>query len=181
MRPSLAASALATALMILPLAAVAVPVTVDFSISGSNVKGQGYFTYDSASFQDADSNGKVSSTALLSDFSATLNGASFDESTVESGYLIFAPDGSLKSFIVGDDCSAGSCTVASATPSFLIQSRSPPTTFHASFSAGQGTKQDNGIWSVRATTPVPEAASGVLLLVGLLGLGCAARLRRCGP
>ena len=171
----------AAAVLAFPLSTLASPVTVNFSFTGAAVKGQGYFSYDSASAPMG--GGKVSSTTLLTDFFATLNNVSWDESTVESGYLTFAADGSLMSYIVGDNCTAGACTVASNKPGFLIQSRTFPTldTVHALWSAGAGTKQGDGTWKASADATVPEPGCVALVMAALAGLGVAATRRRPAP
>jgi hypothetical protein len=170
-----------------PAIASAVPITVDFTVTTTmsqyggaimpgyqaGVVGSGYFTFD-------DSIRQVPATvdgAAAIDLSVTWLGQTWDETTARIGYLIYNPDGSLRSWLIGGyydgDCGIG-CVPLTRSDfwvgtdygvfSSLIHVQDVPGYVYASTS-----------WSVRS---VPEPDTAMLMWVGMGLLGVWAVRRR---
>jgi hypothetical protein len=89
----------------------AAPITYSFSVTATSgllvgTTEIGNFTYDSSSVVP---NGVNKNIGLLTALNFTWNGIAYDETTANTGFLIFDPAGNLSSGSFGTDCGPGSC------------------------------------------------------------------------
>ena len=93
--------------------AEATPITANFTVnvtSGplSGTVENGNFSYDSSSIVP---NGYNNATGLLTALNFTFNGTTYNSTTANTGWLGFDSAGDLNSFLFGNNCAAGGCTV----------------------------------------------------------------------
>jgi hypothetical protein len=106
---------LALGLASLPGAALAVPITYDFTVNGgpdgplAGVTSSGFFSFDDSIIPAG--GGSLSSTTLFTDLEFTWNGIAYDETTAESGALSFDATGALNGWLFGSNCNAGTCFI----------------------------------------------------------------------
>ena len=181
------------ALLMSAMAADAVPVTVDFTVTSNDVSnpswergvmGTGYFTFDDG-LMPVSGNGLVGNPILgLPTLDLFFNwfGVSFDESTAKIGTLSFT-DGVLSNWTIGGNYSPATCGFLRYA---CTSSGGSAPDFDAVGSGGLAftDAQHAGLaygpvqWSVRgAGTAVPEPGTLALFGLGILGLGFVRRRR----
>ena len=181
------------ALLMSAMAADAVPVTVDFTVTSNDVSnpswergvmGTGYFTFDDG-LMPVSGNGLVGNPILgLSTLDLFFNwfGVSFDETTAKIATLSFT-DGVLSNWTIGGNYSPATCGFLRYA---CTSSGGSAPDFDAVGSGGLAftDAQHAGLaygpvqWSVRgAGTAVPEPGTLALFGLGILGLGFVRRRR----
>ena len=148
----------------------AAPITHFFSITDTTgplagQTSQGSFSYDSSIIVP---DSTIQQTGLLTMLDFTWNSIHYDETSANTGTMIFDSNGALRRTIFGTNCSAGSCTVSVSTPgswyAFLFTPQPSPGTQNFFYSTPQA------IFGARATLlaqPVPEPATLPTLAAGL--------------
>jgi hypothetical protein len=185
--------AAALALLMSAMAADAVPVTVDFTVTSNDVSnpswergvmGTGYFTFDDG-LMPVSGNGLVGNPILgLPTLDLFFNwfGVSFDETTAKIATLSFT-DGVLSNWTIGGNYSPATCGFLRYA---CTSSGGSAPDFDAVGSGGLAftDAQHAGLaygpvqWSVRgAGTAVPEPGTLALFGLGILGLGFVRRRR----
>jgi hypothetical protein len=181
------------ALLMSAMAADAVPVTVDFTVTSNDVSnpswergvmGSGYFTFDDG-LMPVSGNGLVGNPILgLPTLDLFFNwfGVSFDETTAKIATLSFT-DGVLSNWTIGGNYSPATCGFLRYA---CTSSGGSAPDFDAVGSGGLAftDAQHAGLaygpvqWSVRgAGTAVPEPGTLALFGLGILGLGFVRRRR----
>ena len=181
------------ALLMSAMAADAVPVTVDFTVTSNDVSnpswergvmGTGYFTFDDG-LMPVSGNGLVGNPILgLPTLYLFFNwfGVSFDETTAKIATLSFT-DGVLSNWTIGGNYSPATCGFLRYA---CTSSGGSAPDFDAVGSGGLAftDAQHAGLaygpvqWSVRgAGTAVPEPGTLALFGLGILGLGFVRRRR----
>jgi hypothetical protein len=108
-------ASLALGLASLPCAALAVPITYDFTVNGgpdgplAGVISSGFFSFDDSIIPAG--GGNLSATTLFTDLEFTWNGIAYDETTAESGALGFDASGALSGWLFGSNCNPGTCFI----------------------------------------------------------------------
>src|SRR5262245_34021366 len=103
----------AAMLLLGPGALQGATITYDFLVDGGDsgplagVSASGFFSFDD-SIVPPDA-GDVLEAGLLSDLEFSWNGVSYDETTANTGYLVFDATGALVDGAFGSDCQAGGC------------------------------------------------------------------------
>jgi len=181
------------ALLMSAMAADAVPVTVDFTVTSNDVSnpswergvmGTGYFTFDDG-LMPVSGNGLVGNPILgLPTLDLFFNwfGVSFDETTAKIATLSFT-DGVLSNWTIGGNYSPATCgflryactSSGGSAPDFdAVGSGGLAFTDAQRAGLAYGPVQ----WSVRgASTAVPEPGTLALFGLGILGLGFVRRRR----
>ena len=179
------------ALLMSAMAADAVPVTVDFTVTSNDVSnpswergvmGTGYFTFDDG-LMPVSGNGLVGNPILgLPTLDLFFNwfGVSFDETTAKIATLSFT-DGVLSNWTIGGNYSPATCGFLRYA---CTSSGGSAPDFDAVGSGGLAftDAQHTGLaygpvqWSVRGAA-VPEPGTLALFGLGILGLGFVSRRR----
>ena len=183
----LALAMAATALFVVP-SVQASPVNYTFTVnvtSGplSGTSSTGSFSYDTSSIVD---DRYVNKTGLLTALAFTFNGTAFNAGSANTGDLVFDSAGNLTSFLIGNNCTPGSCTVDGITNQWWID---PPSNTVSSslFYSNQGF-DGFGVGDVTfSLAGVPPSSSvpepGALGMFGfgalLLGVFVSRRRRSC--
>jgi hypothetical protein len=135
--------------MMSPFAVNAASVTVDFTVSPTEgpltgAVSSGYFSFDDSIIPSG--GGLVSEVGLIDELSFVWNGRAYDETTANTGALIFDSSGNLVRFVVGSNCVAGECLVNSAKIDWYIVTASSDR-----FTYGDGNAIYRGEfdWSIR--------------------------------
>jgi PEP-CTERM motif len=158
---------IAVGLLAGPMAANAVPVTYQFTVS-DGLNSSGFFTYDDSIIPLG--GGTLFQTGLLTDLAFTWNGVAYDETTANTGILSFDSSGGLTFARFGTHCSGGTCSVLPDTPSWSL-------TGGFFFSGGDGSVTTYEGLRMGRVSSVPEPGTLALFGLGLAGLGFARRRR----
>jgi hypothetical protein len=161
----------------------AFPIAYSFSATPTagpldGVTENGTFTYDSSSIVPGGGN---SSTGLLTALNLTWNGIAYNQTTANTGFLVFDPGGDLVYATFGNNCVAGTCTVNSGNEEWYINAE-PGVTGSLSYSTPSSDDFFGGTVTT-ALSAVPEPSAFTLLGVGIVGLmfiGAAQRPRPKG-
>jgi hypothetical protein len=108
-------ASLALCLATLPCAALAMPITYDFTVNGgpdgplAGVASSGFFSFDDSIVPAG--GGILSAATLFTDFGFSWNGIAYDETTAESGALSFDASGALSGLLFGSNCTPGVCLI----------------------------------------------------------------------
>jgi PEP-CTERM motif len=97
-------------------------ITYNFSVTAtsgplSGTTAPGTFTYDSSSIVLGGSN---DSTGLLTALNFTWDGILYDQTTANTGFLVFDATGTLTTASFGNNCIAGACTANAAFEQWYI-------------------------------------------------------------
>jgi hypothetical protein len=190
------AKILIAGLLLAPVSALAVPITVDFTVTGTGALGvgndfgatqyNGYAlgTIGTGSFTIDDSIGNYANIDVgitPIDFSLDWAGVSFDEATVQLWHLGFNGAGVIDYWgfgLSGGYCMALNCLSAAGPRDILI---SGLTGFesHATVHESEvyGWMSGTLTWNVRQSTSVPEPATFGLFAMSLLGAAAVRRKR----
>lgn len=176
----LPAFALAAAGLLCAPAALATPITYNFTVTmpaGQGPMGgtvtNGSFTYDSSSVVPGGAN---NATGLLTALNFTWDGITYNRTTANTGELDFDTSGDLVNFAFGTNCVPGTCGVTSGSEQWWAV----PSLFAYS-SPGNSTFEGSLTFSL-AGASVPEPGNLALFAGGLLlALGGFSVLRRRRP
>lgn len=187
---------LAVGVLLVPASALAVPITVDFTVTGTTAlgvgnestadylgypvgtTGSGWFTIDdSIGFYN---NGEVGLTPI--DFNFEWLGVTFTEETAQLSSVSFDGTGVLRNWsfgFPGGQCPQLYCMSADGPTDFMLSANNATLGFAALHSADAygWMLGDLSSWSVRPSSSVPEPATLGLLGFGLLGAAFARRKR----
>jgi PEP-CTERM motif len=166
------------------LNANASPITFSFSVTATSgpldgITENGTFTYDSSSIIPG---GLNDNTGLLTGLNFTWNGIAYNQTTANTGLLLFDSSGHLTKALFGDNCIASECSDTGGTNEWSLfaipgETTTPPFGFaYATPSTGvyEGTV-------TTALSPIPEPSTLALFGVGVAGLmlvGAGLRSRR---
>jgi hypothetical protein len=109
-------ASLALCLASFPCAALAVPITYDFTVNGgpdgplAGVTSSGFFSFDDSIIPAG--GGILSAATLFSDLGFSWNGIAYDETTAESAALSFDASGALSGWLFGSNCTPGACLIS---------------------------------------------------------------------
>lgn len=159
---------LAVALGTSPLQAA--PVTYDFTVTEGGVSSSGHFTFDDSIIPDGYD---IVHGPVLTDLSFTWNSIAYDETTANTGWLRFDPDGELIDATFGTNCSETSCLTPPSTSDWYFAYFYSPSSYGEFQDAGGKTRDVKSSLRISA---VPEP--GALALIGIGLAGIAAGLRR---
>jgi hypothetical protein len=176
MRKQVMGTIAAAAMLAMSAAATGSPITYDFTVNAtsgplSGDTASGSFTFDSSTIPSG--GGTVFATGLLTALNFTWDSISYDAVTANTGWLTFNPTGSLTGFVIGNDCTALSCTVITFTPGWLAA----PGVMGFGYATAAHTPIGFGNVSYSLASAVPEPATFSLLALALACLGITRRRR----
>jgi hypothetical protein len=157
-----------------PDAAQAAIVTYEFTVGGGDigplagVTASGWFSFDDSIVPPG--GGDVNEANLLSDLAFTWDGISYDETTANTGFLVFDASGALTAGAFGNDCDAGRCQASGDNPHDWAVDLG----FEFVYSVPDGEHLYFGPVTYSLLT-APEPGTLALLGLGVLGLAVARR------
>jgi PEP-CTERM motif len=151
------------------------PITYNFSVTATSgpldgTTASGTFSYDSSSIVPG--GGYNLNTGLLTALNFTWDGIFYNETTANTGFLLFDATGTLTNALFGNNCGASGCNVRIHHEEWYFES------------LFFGYSGDAGVFIGTSTVSlagVPEPSTLVLLSAGLGGLGLAVLRRRHRP
>ncbi len=157
---------LMTACLAVPRAQ-AVPVNYDFTVTAmsgplTGTTATGTFAFDDTIIPPG--GGGLFALNLLTDLAFTWNGIAYDETTANTGALVFDAAGNLSNIGFGTNPFIGGFVVLANTESWGFAG-----TFFV-YSVGQGAVYDDGLASYQRQAAVPEPGTLLLIGSGLLSL-----------
>jgi hypothetical protein len=155
------------------LHANASPITYSFSVTATSgpldgVTENGTFTYDSSSIIPG--GGENDSAGLLTGLNFTWNGITYNQTTANTGALIFFTGGHLEEAFFGDNCEASACFIFLGTNQWYLFAVPGETLIgitYATPSTGEETYYGTVTTSL---SPIPEPSTLVLFGVGIVRL-----------
>jgi hypothetical protein len=175
--------ALAAAAAVVAPAAMATPITYNFTVNVNQgplagAVENGSLSYDSSSVVPGRWN---NATGLLTALAFTFNGTAYNAGTANTGSLGFDGSGALTYFVFGNNCFTGSCAVTPGTNQWWVSPGTGGTAGFVYSLPGLGNFEGNVSYALAS---VPEPGALGLFGFGLLLLGVVARrrltLRRAG-
>ncbi len=140
-------------------------VTHDFTVELGGVSSPGHFSYSDDIIPSG--GGGIAQVGLLSDFGFSWDGQSWDETTANTGALVFDASGALTRFWIGNRAAVGGCELTPG-PAFCVKAN------EFIYTPVDGiTERGTTEYSLRAS--VPEPGTIALLGIGLVGLSVSRR------